>query len=413
MLLLKKKEAGASFPHRLVPAVCDVSVTNVCNATCDFCSYAYDKQLIKDKRWLDRADFARALPILHRRGIRYLNFQGGEPLLHREICQLVADVRAAGMRPAVITNGWMLPQKIEGLISAGLGTLLVSIDSHSLAEHERNRGLQGVGERIRVGLATARRNGIPTLASVTVNRLVKYDRLPELLRQLGFDAVTFSYPRLTPLGSSSMVFNADSALIRFKTEELVQALEAIRSLKKRFRVLNPIASLEDIQRHVRGEKEQFGCVGGHKYFYLDWNLNIWRCEVWSKPLGSVFDLDHLPDCRDRCTACMMSCYRDTSVLMHAGMAVEDATNALAGGHLGEAARLLFRRSVARSLGSVLQQTGQILALAGKRHRRKAPRAIEKNDFPARETEGTLHLSGGSKRDLPASAVFPQGSATNQ
>ena len=128
---------------RLVPSVCDVSVTNACNAKCDFCSYAYDKQLVKEKRWIDRSEFARALPILHRRGIRYVNFQGGEPLLHPKIEGLVADTRIAGMKPALITNGWFLPQKIENLVDAGLGTLLVSIDSHSLAEHERNRGLHG------------------------------------------------------------------------------------------------------------------------------------------------------------------------------------------------------------------------------------------------------------------------------
>jgi MoaA/NifB/PqqE/SkfB family radical SAM enzyme len=354
-----------------VPAVCDVSVTNVCNATCDFCSYAYNKQLIKDKRWIDRADFARALPILYRRGIRYVSFQGGEPLLHPEINRLVADTYAAGIRPVLITNGWLLPQKIEELIAARLGTLLVSIDSHSLAEHERNRGLQGVGERVREGLAVARRNHIPTLASVTVNRLVNYELLPQLLLWLGFDGVTFSYPRLEPLGSSSMVYNPNSSLVSFQKKELVQALDAIKALKKRFPVLNPTHGIDDIQRHVRGEKERFACVGGHKYFYLDWNLNIWRCEAWSKPLGSVFDFDRIPDCRDHCTACMMSCYRDSSVLMHAGVAIEDATKALAGGHLGQAASLLFRRSVVQSLAAALPQARQLLSLAGRKRRQQA------------------------------------------
>lgn len=28
---------------------------------------------------------------------------------------------------------------------------------------------------------------------------------------------------------------------------------------------------------------------------MDWNLNIWCCEVWNKPLDSVFDLDTIPD----------------------------------------------------------------------------------------------------------------------
>jgi MoaA/NifB/PqqE/SkfB family radical SAM enzyme len=70
---------------RLVPSVCDVSVTNVCNATCDFCSYVYDKGIVAERLWIDRDRLASALPILFGRGIRYLNFQGGEPLLHPDM----------------------------------------------------------------------------------------------------------------------------------------------------------------------------------------------------------------------------------------------------------------------------------------------------------------------------------------
>jgi MoaA/NifB/PqqE/SkfB family radical SAM enzyme len=246
-----------------------------------------------------------------------------------------------------------------------LRTLLVSIDSHSMEEHEHNRGLPGVGDRIRSGLSVARRNGVMSLASVTVSRLVRYEALPELLGDLGFDAVVFSYPRREPLGSSSMVFSQDSALVNFGTEELCEALESIKALKKRFPVFNPAASIDDIKRHVRGEREHFACVGGYKYFYIDWNLNIWRCEAWSKPFGSVFDLDKIPDCRDRCTACMIACYRDASVLMHAGVAFEDAMSAAGSGHPGEGARLLFQRSVAQSLASVVAQSRQVFRLAGR------------------------------------------------
>jgi MoaA/NifB/PqqE/SkfB family radical SAM enzyme len=347
---------------RLLPAVCDVSVTNVCNATCDFCSYAWDKGIVRDHRWIDRDALARALPILHRRGIRYLTFQGGEPLLHRQIVDLVADTRAAGIRPALITNGWLLPQKVDALVAAGLGTLLISIDSHSITSHERNRGLEGLGERIRAGLAVAGRHAITRLAVVTVNRLVDYDQLPALLTDLGFDAVTFSYPRRKPFGSSSLVYSEESALIAFETDELIRALDAIQEMKNHFTVKNSTAALAEIKRHVRREPEHFACVGGYKYFYLDWNLDIWRCETWATPLGSVFDLDRIPDQRDHCTACMMTCYRDTSVLMHAGVAAADAISALAAGHVGRAARLLLRPSVARSLGAVAEQAQTISRL---------------------------------------------------
>ncbi len=349
--------------RQLVPGVCDVSVTNVCNATCDFCSFAHDKGMVKDRRWLDVAKFADALPILYRRGIRYVNFQGGEPLLHPGIDRLVASVYASGMRPAIITNGWLLPQKIESLAAAGLGTLLVSIDSHSMDAHERNRGLRGLGDRIRDGLAAARQRHISTLASVTVNRLVDFTQLPQLLVELGFDAASFSYPRREPLGSTSMVYSTDSSLVAFGREELISALEAIKTMASRFPVMNPPASVDDIKRHVRGEEETFACVGGHKYFYIDWNLDIWRCEAWSTPLGSVFDLEQIPDQRDRCTACMMNCYRDASVLMHAGVAISDAVVAVREGRIAESAKLLFRRSVATSLLAVVREAGKIRRLA--------------------------------------------------
>jgi 2-iminoacetate synthase ThiH len=64
----------------VLPAVCDISVTNLCNATCDFCAFAHDKGLVKDRRFVDRDALARALPILRRRGIKYFNLQGGEPV---------------------------------------------------------------------------------------------------------------------------------------------------------------------------------------------------------------------------------------------------------------------------------------------------------------------------------------------
>lgn len=70
---------------RRLPAVCDFSVTNVCNAACGFCGFARDKTLVGRRQYADADAFARALPILHRRGIRYMTLQGGEPLVHPDI----------------------------------------------------------------------------------------------------------------------------------------------------------------------------------------------------------------------------------------------------------------------------------------------------------------------------------------
>src|SRR6516225_8827977 len=300
--------------HGRLPAICDFSVTNVCDAACDFCGFASDKRLSGPARYADAEAFARALSILYRRRIRYLTLQGGEPLVHPDIVRLVSDTTATGISCAVITNGWFLPRYMEAMAAVGL------------------------------------------------SRLIGYDELPATLLRLGFDCVSFSYPRREPFGSTSLVYG-ESHLVDLDRDELLAALDAIGRLRKRFPVLNPRASLAEVARFVRGEPQAVRCIGGHKYFYLDWNLDIWRCEAWSEPLGSVFDLDRIPDQREACNACMMACYRNASMLMHAAVAATDAARSLAAGQIGAAVSSLFRRSVAQSLCALIEETPQMRRLA--------------------------------------------------
>jgi MoaA/NifB/PqqE/SkfB family radical SAM enzyme len=349
-----------------VPAVLDFSVTDYCNADCDFCGFARSKMRGKPRRFVDSEAFLRALPILARRGIRYLNFQGGEPLLHPQIIAMVAATRLAGLKPSLITNGWKLPDRADALADAGLQNLLVSIDSADMAVHDRNRGLRGGSGRIERGVARIKARGVPVVASVTVSKLVDFDALPATLRRLGFDAVTFSYPRKEPFASSSLVYGDDSDLVDFTDEELDAALEAILRLKRRFPVLNPAASIRDVQRHVRGAAERFACVGGFKYFYMDWRLDVWRCEAWHEPAGSVFDFDRIADDRTPCTACIMSCYRDTTVLMYAGIAAADAAKALFHADPLAAARAFLTPSVAESIGATVAEFGLLTSLGRRR-----------------------------------------------
>lgn len=370
------------MPDLSLPAVCDFSITNVCNAACDFCGFARDKTLAGPARYVDAGAYARALPILHRRGIRYLTLQGGEPLVHPEVVRLVSQTVAAGISCAIITNGWFLLRYIAPLAAAGLCQVIVSLDSATLGEHERNRGLEGLEHRLAEGIALAQECGLPVQASVTVSRLVNYDELPNTLQRLGFDDIAFSYPRRDPLGSTSLVYG-DSPLVDLDRDELLAALEAIGRLRKRFPVLNPRASLAEVARYVRGEQQAVPCIGGYKYFYLDWNLDIWRCEAWDEPMGSVFDLDEIPDQREPCNACMMACYRNASMLMHAAVAATDAARALAAGQIGTAVASLFRRSVAQSLWALLEETPKMRRVA-RRRKRTATAAVLDNCWLSNE-----------------------------
>jgi len=200
---------------RLLPAVCDVSVTDACNAACDFCGFARDKRARQNRHWIDRNALARGLPLLSRRRIKYLGIQGGEPLSNPEVDRIIADAVEVGMRVALVTNGWLLPSKIDAIADAGLRTLTVSLDSADVVTHEKNRGLSGLTARIQQGLERASRYQIFRIASITVSRLLEFEGLPEMLSRLGFQAVTFSYPRSEPFRSSSLAYGNGSPLVKF------------------------------------------------------------------------------------------------------------------------------------------------------------------------------------------------------
>jgi MoaA/NifB/PqqE/SkfB family radical SAM enzyme len=262
------------------PGVCHFSITNACNARCAFCSFAYDRLPVESRRRVTLADAKEACDILRRNGIRILHFNGGKPTVHPDLTAMVAHAAQIGMMTVLDTNGALLTQKrIDALADASLAKVCISIDATSSAVHDSNRGIPGLSERIRCANARLKRRGISTTASVTMSRLVDYAALPEHLQDLGFGAVTFSYP-LRGLPSSYRACAEDSPLVDFTPKELHAAFEAVKVLSKRFPVQNPVASIEDMQRHLRGEPEVFGCLAGWKYFYLDWDLQIWRCHHW-------------------------------------------------------------------------------------------------------------------------------------
>jgi hypothetical protein len=119
-----------------------------------------------------------------------------------------------------------------------------------------------------------------------------------------------------------------------------------------FPVVNPTESLHEMQRHLRGEKEKFGCLGGHKYFYLDWKLDLYRCHFWETPMCNVYDWDESKLIRDGCTRCMIDCYRDPSVLQFVAISASDSWNALKRGQLGKAAKHVFDSRNLTSLKAV-------------------------------------------------------------
>jgi MoaA/NifB/PqqE/SkfB family radical SAM enzyme len=259
-----------------------------------------------------------------------------------------------GIHPMICTNGGLwTKENMRGFASDGLSSVIMSIDAHDIAKHEKNRGLPDVCKKIKRANEFFHSVGIQTTASVTASRLIDdYDKLPAFLETLGFKSCTFSYP-LTSLASSYLSFS-NSSLVSYTKDELIELFEKIKRMKRRsgFTVINPMESLNEMQRHLRGEREKFGCLAGHKYFYLDWNLDLYRCHFWEKPMCNIYEFDQSKLIRDGCTRCMIDCYRDPSVLQFAAISASDAFNNLKKGRLRSAAKNIFDRRNLTSLKAV-------------------------------------------------------------
>lgn len=322
------------------PGYLQFAITNTCNARCSFCNFAVDRLPVDQHRRVTLEEACEAIDIAARNHIGYLLFVGGEPLVHPDLTAMVRHATRRGIRPMICSNGALLTEeRIHDLARAGLSSVILSIDAPEAARHEEHRGLPGVCDKIQRANRLFRKLHIASTASITASRLIDdYERLPDLLRTLGFQTCTFSYP-LTALGSSYLSFS-DSGLVSFTREELLQVFESIKALKRkrRFPVVNPTESLTDMQRHLRGERERFGCLAGFKYFYLDWHLNLYRCHNWSHPMCHIREFDGSQIVRDGCTRCMIDCYRDPSVLQYIAVSLSDAWHELRRGHPLRAAR---------------------------------------------------------------------------
>jgi len=325
------------------PGYLQFAITNICNADCDFCGFARSKFDPKARRSVTLQEARDAIDIALKNHIGYLLFVGGEPMVHRDLRAMTRYAAERGIHPMICTNGGLWTEEnMRGLASDGLSSVIMSIDAHDISKHEKNRGLPDVCRKIKRANEFFHSVGIQTTASITASRLIDdYDKLPAFLETLGFKSCTFSYP-LTSLASSYLSFS-DSGLVNYSQDELIELFGKIKLMKERshFPVVNPTESLSEMQRHLRGEKEKFGCLGGHKYFYLDWKLDLYRCHFWETPMCKVWEWDESKLIRDGCTRCMIDCYRDPSVLQFVAISASDAFNNLKKGKILSAAKNVF------------------------------------------------------------------------
>ena len=77
-----------------------------CNSACGYC----DLPLNEGRKELTREKIYKIFSTLYKDGIRYVFLQGGEPMVRKDLFEIIEDMLNIGLRPTLITNGTRLSQ---------------------------------------------------------------------------------------------------------------------------------------------------------------------------------------------------------------------------------------------------------------------------------------------------------------
>jgi cyclic pyranopterin phosphate synthase len=157
-----------------------ISVTDRCNLRCTYCmpreEFGKDHPFLPRAELLSFEEIARLAASFVALGVEKIRLTGGEPLLRRNIEQLVevlAKLNTPSGKPVEVTmttNGVLLAGKAQALKDAGLARLAVSLDGLSDETFKRMSDTAVPVRTVLDGIAAAQRAGFD---AIKVNMVVQ------------------------------------------------------------------------------------------------------------------------------------------------------------------------------------------------------------------------------------------------
>jgi cyclic pyranopterin phosphate synthase len=141
-----------------------LSVTDRCNYRCVYCRNGEDGLAFRE---LGFEEYVRILRVFVSLGIEKIRFTGGEPLLRRDLPELIQAARELSspftnqlIDLALTTNGHLLAPMAQTLRDAGLGRITVSMDGMTSGVFEGITRVPGSFNRVISGVRAAQNAGL-------------------------------------------------------------------------------------------------------------------------------------------------------------------------------------------------------------------------------------------------------------
>jgi pyrroloquinoline quinone biosynthesis protein E len=153
-------------------------LTYRCPLKCPYCSNPLNLRLGEPE--LDTVTWIRVLAEAAELGVIQVHFTGGEPLIRRDLAELVSQARRLNLYTHLITSGVGADgPRFERLRDAGLDALQISLQDSRAAENDWLAGTPSFEQKCRA-LEAARRLEIPLTLNVVLHRH-NLDRIEEII----------------------------------------------------------------------------------------------------------------------------------------------------------------------------------------------------------------------------------------
>jgi len=221
-----------------------ISVTDRCNFRCVYCM---PKEVFgRDHRFMDRSELLtfeeieRVARAFVGHGVEKIRITGGEPLLRRDLEQLVERLARLGdLDLTLTTNGALLAQKAQALKDAGLTRLTVSLDSLDDAVFRAMNDVDFPVRKVLAGIEAAAAVGLPVKVNTVVKRGLNDDSIRELARFFKGSAHILRFIEYMDVGHTN----------GWRMDDVVPAAEIVQTIDAEW-------PLEPIDPTYRGEVAQ-------------------------------------------------------------------------------------------------------------------------------------------------------------
>jgi len=293
------------------PIVASYEVTLSCNCNCHHCDLGGP---VKDEEQVTPEQYGQIT-----RDLRPLAAQvsGGEPLLRKDIVDIVRAIRKAGtVYIILVTNGVLLDERIYlRLRQAGVTQFSVSLDFPD-ERHDEFRRHPGLYKRLDERLPGLAKFGF---RDIILNTAITKANLAEILplaRRASEWGVDISYSAYTPLrtGNGDYCLNGGEDL-----STLRQAVDELRMLKKQgIHLANPERTLRDTLRFFE-QGYMPNCRAGVRFLVVMPDGSLVPCSLHRDKFASQKQMIEGFSRTNRCGSCYVSIrsYSEMAFLTHA------------------------------------------------------------------------------------------------